>query len=310
MKNKLFLGSLFSAMSAISYSTQASIIKGAISGIPLPVMVFIQSLICLILILPIIVIKNGSKTFQYNSFSKVKKQHFMRTVFSLGISYFLFASLKYMPFLDSVLLYNTFPLFVPIVAFAVLKTKIDKVLYPFILLGFIGAALTMNVDGNIFSFPATYGLLSAICAAFSIVFMRKISKSDDSLKSLYHYFLYSTIISGFVSVPYLSDSGDINFKVLLLIGFMFFIVQYFLTLAATYTTPTVVSMVYYLNIIVSLIISICIFNFFITNKIAIGMILIVAGGLSAIYLQTKRKRYINDVLDSSLTLNSKERAST
>jgi len=290
MKHSLFWGVIFSLLSAFCYSALTTLIKINGVAISVPILVFIQSAFCLVFILPIMFFKFGRASLNLKQFSTIKKQHLFRTVFSLSIGYCLFLAIKKIPYFDAVLLYNAFPLFVPVVAFALLGTKMNKRLWPFILMGFLGVALTMNIDVHLVSLWAVIALLSAVCAAGSIVMMRKISATDNSLKSLYYYFFISTIISGVIAIPEFHEITQTSFMLLMAMSVLFFFVQYFLVLSATYTTAQVVSSTYYSNIIFSLIFSIFLLNNALSLSVIIGMVLIVVGGVGVIFLQKNLKK--------------------
>ncbi|ODN42715.1 EamA family transporter [Piscirickettsia litoralis] len=85
-------GIVLTLFSALSYASLAAVIKNH-PEVPLSLFVFAQSLICLILILPIIGKQN--RTSVKNQF-KTNYLHFhiIRALFSLGISYCLFFRLK------------------------------------------------------------------------------------------------------------------------------------------------------------------------------------------------------------------------
>ncbi len=108
----------------------------------------------------------------------------------------------YMPLFDALLLFNTFPLFVPIIAYFLLGLAITRLIWLFFALGFVGIALILNPDSKVFSFAAGFGLLSAGSAALATVVMRKIAAYDNAIKSLLIYFFISTLISAVVALPY------------------------------------------------------------------------------------------------------------
>ena len=287
MKNYIFIGSLFTLLSALSYSVQISVIKMNVNELSIPVLVFIQSFICLLLIMPIIWIRHGSKCFNITGFSNVKIQHALRAIFSLGISYLLFAALITLPYFDAILLFNSFPLFIPFLGLIILNVSIKNSLWSFIIIGFIGVFLTLKSSSSLISLAALLAISSAVLTAVSIVMIRKISAIDDSLKSLYFYFLLSTLIAGAITIPW--DINIINsWRSLLIIGILFFFMQYFLTLAVTYTTVQTIASVYYSNIIFSLLIAFYFFDGHLNSKIILGMVLIVAGGIGVIALQWQK----------------------
>lgn len=290
MKQSLLLGVIFSLLSAFCYSALTTLIKINGVSISVPILIFIQSAFCLVFILPIMLFKFGPSALNLKQFSSIKKQHLLRTLFSLGISYCLFLAIKKISYFDAVLLYNAFPLFVPALAFVLLGTTMNKRLWPFILIGFLGVAFTLNIDFNLISFGMLIALISALCAAGSIVMMRKISATDNSVKSLYYYFFMSTIISGIIAIPELNELSSSPLMLLIEMSVLFFFVQYFLVLAATFSTPQVVSSMYYSNIIFSLIFAIFLLNSHMTIGVLIGMVFIVLGGMGVIYLQKKSNK--------------------
>ncbi len=284
-KKLFYLGVSFAVFSAFFYASQTAIIKLTMVSMPVPLLMFLQSVISLLLIIPILIKKEGANSINLLSSSKIKSEHLLRTVFSLGISFFLFTALKHMSYFNSLLLYNAFPLFIPLIGLIILGVKLNHKFWPFLFVGFLGVVFTLNVDKNIFSLYSFYALLSGLSAALSIVMIKKISKKDGSLISLYYYFTYSTIICLMFSIPYFRDLAHLNWLVIVVIGALFFLLQYFLVLATVYTTPTIVSSLYYLNIVFSLIFSHYIFNEMMTKVILVGMLCIVVGSAGVIFCQ-------------------------
>jgi len=287
MKQSLFLGVLFSLLSAFCYSVLTALIKINGADISVPLLVFSQRAFCLAFLLPFMLFKYGKSSLNLWKFSEVKKNHLVRAIFSLSIGYCLFLAIKKIPYFDAVLLYNASPLFIPIIAFALLRKKINHRLWPLILAGFLGVALTLNIDNALASLGGLVALLAALFSAGSIVMMRKISATDNSLKSLYYYFFISTIISGVIAAPELHIIPLSMLITLIEMSLLFFFVQYFLVLAATHASPELVSSMYYANIIFSLIFSMVLLNSQLTISVLSGMVLIVVCGIGVIFLQRK-----------------------
>lgn len=289
---KLNLGIFFTLLTALCYAIQTAFVKHSSLNIPIPILIFIQSMISLVLIMPIIYKKYGTTFINPITFSIVKKQHLIRATASLGISYFLFFSLQNDPYFDSMLLYNVFPLLSPVFGFVILNQRINFQTVLFILFGFFGVLLILNPDKNLFSCASCLALFSAFCTALSVTMIKKISYEDDSLKSLYYYFLISLVISGLIIFIFRNYQINANYThilyLALFVGILFFMVQYFLTLATQFSNPIIVSVLYYTNIIFSLLISAFIFHEIILPKTIIGMVFIIIGGLGVIFFQKKQ----------------------
>lgn len=288
--NSTSLGILFTLMSAFFYALQTALVKQTALATPIQMVVFVQSLVSLLLMSPILFKKYGRAFLNPIAFSNVKKLHFIRAVASLGISYFLFFALKKQPYFDSMILYNASPIFVPLLSMLILNQHMRASTWFYIALGFFGVALVLHPDRAIFSFASVLGLCSGICAAISMVMIRKISLTDESLKSVYFYFVWSTLISALVvlfTVHHWAISLK-NLEALVLIGALFFGVQYCLNQAASRTNVVTVSTLYYSNIIFSLFVSDLIFHESLNLRIITGMFLIVVGGVGVIFMQRKR----------------------
>ncbi|MCP4474254.1 MAG: EamA family transporter [Gammaproteobacteria bacterium] len=89
MKNRLLVGALFAILSAAFYAVQTAVIKVNLQQLAIPLMVFFQSVVGLLLIVPIVLIKNRRGLTSYWLSSEVKRYHIVRAVSSLAVSYFL-----------------------------------------------------------------------------------------------------------------------------------------------------------------------------------------------------------------------------
>ncbi len=290
MNNKsIILGTVFTLLSALCYSGQTAFVKSYVFNIPM--LAFLQSLISLVLLSPLLILKYKFGFLNLSEFSQVKKLHLLRTIFSMGISYSLFIALTKGSYFNAMLLYNLFPVIAPILSYFILKQYIRKLSLLFIIIAFIGAALTLNLATGIISVSSCFAIISAFCTAASITMIKKISTHDNSIKSIYFYFLMSTVISGLVALFFMQDI-HFSFAIiapLIAIGALFFAVQYLLVLGTVYANPTIVSVTYYSNIVFSFILSAVFFHDHLSVKIILGMLLIFIGGVSVVLIQMSNK---------------------
>ncbi|MBK2123622.1 DMT family transporter, partial [Fangia hongkongensis] len=243
MKTNHHIGIIFTLLSAFFYAVQAAIIKGIDGSVPVPVLVFIQSLIALIILIPIIgfkQVKSDTSLFK----SKVPVLHIWRTIFSLGISYFLFIALHFVPLVDGVLLANTSPFFIPFILFIFMRQKLQHKMWLPLIAGFIGIILILKPDSHIFDAYSLIALGAGISMALSMTMVRQISAYDNSITIVFYYFLFSTIIAGIVSIAFWTPISLQTVFDLIIIGVLFFLVQYLLVLGLTYTTAQNVGVLY------------------------------------------------------------------
>ncbi|WP_018300482.1 DMT family transporter [Fangia hongkongensis] len=288
MKTNHHIGIIFTLLSAFFYAVQAAIIKGIDGSVPVPVLVFIQSLIALIILIPIIgfkQVKSDTSLFK----SKVPVLHIWRTIFSLGISYFLFIALHFVPLVDGVLLANTSPFFIPFILFIFMRQKLQHKMWLPLIAGFIGIILILKPDSHIFDAYSLIALGAGISMALSMTMVRQISAYDNSITIVFYYFLFSTIIAGIVSIAFWTPISLQTVFDLIIIGVLFFLVQYLLVLGLTYTTAQNVGVLYYSNVIFAAILGMLFFSEVSDFISIIGILLTIISAIVIIRLPAAKK---------------------
>ncbi|MFZ9036014.1 MAG: DMT family transporter [Francisellaceae bacterium] len=262
MQQHLNKGVIFTLLSALIYAIQAAVVKLSGQTTPLPVLVFIQSFVALVLILPIMLRSyHKQRHYKENPFkTKALSLHIWRSIFSLGISYFLFASLSFIPLVDGVLMANTAPFFVPFILLMLTKKPLQHSLWLPLVIGFIGILLILKPDSQLFNPYALIALGAGVSMALSMTMVRRLSAIDNSLSIVFYYFLLSTIIAGIVSLPFWHRMNLADLMSLIIIGALFFFVQYFLVLGLKYANAQIVSALYYANVIFAAIIGAILFD--------------------------------------------------
>lgn len=158
MKESLWLGSLLALLAAVTLTLMNVFVKIIGSDIPVYELIWVRFLIGLILLLPIIFL---SKDFSFKLKSPVK--FLFRTISALLGMAFLFMAVRNMSLTLALLLANTTPLIVPILALIMTGAKITKWGVVGIIVGFIGVAVVLNPGHTSISWVALLALASAFC---------------------------------------------------------------------------------------------------------------------------------------------------
>ena len=172
-----------------------------------------------LLILPLI-FKQGYQPALNSLKTKNLNKHILRTIFSLGISYFLFSAVKFIPLVDAALLVNTAPLMMPFLGLIFLSQKINHRLWLPLIIGFIGVVLVLHPNGEVFQTASLLALAAGVCMAASIMLVRQTSQTDSALTNAFYYFL---ILSSHLPQLRLFYSGRLfpYHKMLILAGIVF-----------------------------------------------------------------------------------------
>lgn len=290
MQYNLVLGVTLSLLGSLFYAVQVALARGYAHGCPLSMMVFIQACVAFVLFLPLL-LKNGVASARRKLHTKKMHLHILRAIASLGINTLIFAAVKYIPLVNAMLLSNTVPLIVPFLAYLYFGHRINHRLWLPIFVGFVGVAIVLKPDSHFFNPADFFALGAAACMSTTMLLVRHLSATDTFEATSFYVFVYSMLISGVVALfNWQSLSGQLWF-ILFLIGVMYFLVQYFMTIALKYANPQLVSSLLYTSIIFSVFIAWGVWGTLPDASMLLGMLCIVVGGILCIradYRHSKR----------------------
>ena len=238
------IGFIFAFFAAFSYSTMALMAKLATEVSP-SAMIFFRNFICLMIFLPSMLKK---KSFKVNN----KPLIIIRACLGFCcLSCFYFAA-KHLKLVDTVLLINTAPLFIPIIIMIWDRVKIPRNRIIAIIIGFFGVLFILKPSFDFLNLAGLIGLFAGVFMAGSMVILRKLSKTEATETILFYFFL-GTVILGFVPMilTWKPFENPMMWVYLVNVGVLGLIFQYLTTKAYTYTTPTRVSVISYLSIVLS-----------------------------------------------------------
>ncbi len=231
-----------------------AMIKWVGGRMPVFEVVFFRALLSLI-ILVLIMFWRGSSFYGKNH-----KLLFLRSVFGfLGIVTSFFAMIK-MNLGNASILLNTFPLFVAIFAPIFIREKFSRINFIFVTLAFVGIIFIIKPTHHIFENVAFLGLLSGICASFSVLAVRRLTLTDTSSVITFYFTLFTSI----ASIPFIINKfvmpTTFEWMLLLGIGFAVTIGQLLMTKAYSYANAAIISPFAYISVILAYIFSIVIWN--------------------------------------------------
>lgn len=283
MQQRLYLGVFLALVATLFYSSLTALNKAYASSIPLPMMVFIQTTVALICFLPILFRHSFKNRSQSNPLKTNRIWlYLLRASLSLGISYFLFSAVRYIPLTNAVLLANTAPLIVPFIAYLFLSQKINHHMWMPIFIGFVGIAFVLQPDGKIFDIASFLAIGAAVCVATSILCVRRLAITESTEAITFYYFLIATIISGLIATQCWVSLPSEIWVILIIGGVLFFLSQYSMTYALKFINAQLVSTLLYMNVINSAVISWFFWDLIPNSSTVIGIALTILGGILCI----------------------------
>ncbi len=193
-KTSLALGVTYLLLAWLFGTIMTIFAKNAELSISVWTIVCIQGLISLVITLPIAFYKKDDIK-RFSSWKYI----IWRSVFSVTAIATMFLAAKYAKLVDVFLLTNTTPIFIPIVAFFWLKTKIPFKMWISILVGFLGIIFVLRPDASLFAHPGVlYALIPGITLSFSQILMRLMADKKETPYAILFYYL---IIISVIALP-------------------------------------------------------------------------------------------------------------
>ncbi len=300
MEASVLKGALLAVMAAVSLTLMSVFVKLIGPNIPVYELIWVRFLMGLILLIPIIVLSPGF------SFKLPNPLRFLlRTISALLGLALLFLAVQRMALAQALLLSNTTPLIVPILAFLMVGAKITRWGILGVVVGFIGVAVVLNPAHASIGWGDLLALTSAFFVALAILQIRLLGKTMVTWPMLFYYFLMSTLLTtpfGLIKVA-VPSSGRI-WLFLLLIGVVGFIYQICSTLSYKLAPVRLTTPILYLNVLLGGIFEWVIWGQKPTLSFLIGCVIIVSGVVITLFLGTPRIKTTGDGYEKNSTHRS------
>ncbi|MCU7932891.1 MAG: DMT family transporter [Candidatus Thiodiazotropha sp. (ex Codakia rugifera)] len=188
-KQNLLLGALFILLSELMFASMGATVKFVTQSLPSEMAVFMRNLFGLALLMPL-VWSHGWVSLRTDIFPV----HLLRSVAGVSAMYCFFYALAHLPLADGMLLKMTSPLFMPLIAWFWLSEPLRQRIFLAIGIGFVGVVLVLNPEGE-FNRIALIGLLGGGLASLAKVSLRRLGRTEPSIRVVFYFALLSSIIS-------------------------------------------------------------------------------------------------------------------
>lgn len=131
------------------------------------------------------------------SFLKPEKTSYLigRAVFGTAASFLYMLSLRYIPIVNATLLFNTAPIFIPLLMVLWLKRSIAKEVWGAVILGFIGIAVIIKPGLSLLTDPGNLlGLFSGIFLAVAYLLIKLLTVTDSGYRIIFYYFVIGMVM--------------------------------------------------------------------------------------------------------------------
>lgn len=293
--NHLMKGVLLILLGYLCNALMSVCAKTLVHTVPMTTIVMFQYWAAALLTLPAI-IKNGLSTI------KTERLGLMLLRCSTGITSFLalFFSIKYLPLVNSVLLQNTYPLFLPIVIWLWLRQAIPKKIWASILIGFLGIILILKPNATIIHPAAIIGLLGGVVSAVSVTCIALLKKTEPTQRILFYTFLPGAILM----TPFLfHDVTHLTFPIIIAligVGSFLYLAQMFIAMSFHYAKASVLAPFCYSAVVFSGLLGWLFWDDVPDSIGFLGIGLVSIGGIITIVLEQRSKKMEISAADEAL----------
>lgn len=211
----------------------------------------------------------------------------LRSLFTFMAFACFFYALRFIPLANALLFNNTFPLFVPLIVWTMVKHHTSYRVWIGIIIGFIGVGFVLKPASDFFQSASMIGLASGVFAAIAVVMIRRLTKTTPVLQILFYNFFICTLLTG-IFLPFEWKSFNTEMLFLLIgVGLCGSAYQFFSTLSYAKTPVRISSPLMFLCIVFGVIADWLIWNKIPDGFTLIGMVCVIVGGTITIYFGQK-----------------------
>jgi drug/metabolite transporter (DMT)-like permease len=189
-RQNFILGAALIVTSEFLFASMGAAVKAVSIGLPIEVVVFMRGLFGVVILIPAALRRLRKDVFV----TQVLHLHMMRAILGVSAMYCFFYALANLQLADGMLLKMTAPLFIPLIAALWLYEKVGIKTWLVVGLGFVGVALVLKPEGE-FNWLALVGLAGGMFAAAAKVTVRRLGKTEPTLRIVLYFSLVVMIIA-------------------------------------------------------------------------------------------------------------------
>jgi drug/metabolite transporter (DMT)-like permease len=275
-RQNLLLGALFILLAEWFFASMGAAVKLVTAELPSEMAVFMRNLFGLGLMLPLVWHRglSGLKT-------AIFPIHLLRSVAGVSAMYCFFYALSQLQLADGMLLKMTSPLFMPLIALFWLGESLRKRILIALGIGFFGVVLVLNPEGE-FSRVALVGLLGGALAALAKVSLRRLGRSEPSVRVVFYFALLSTLISTVPMFWHWQTPNPQQWGLFALVGLMGTLGQLLLTRGYAIASAAAVSPFTYSSVLFGALYGYLFWDEIVSLQFMVGAALIALAGVLAL----------------------------
>lgn len=277
-KHSLWLGSGFIVLAFLANTAQSVFGKYVDSYLSVQAFTFGTFLVAFTLVLLLTALR------QFKDLPTRKGgYHLLRGITGIAGFTLFIAAAQLTSLVDTNVLVNTTPIFIPILALIFLRQRISWQIWLAIVIGFAGMVVVVRPDANILSNPGNLVALAAgFVTAIEFLAVNKLDESETPLTQLFYFLLFGVVVSGCLAIGHFQATPPWVLWMMVATGLCLLAFQFLLIKAYLYAKPHEVGAFQYSSVVFAAIFGIVLFRESISLESIIGAVMICAGGIVSI----------------------------
>lgn len=275
--HSLYRGITLITLAFFSAAVMSALSKAA-HGVPPLVMLSLQYAISFLVFVPSAarIGRAGLKTGRFGL-------HLFRSIAGSACQLLFFMSVRSIPLLDSVLLSNAAPLFIPLVVYVWFRKTVRPLVWVSLLIGLAGIVLIIKPGPETYRNPASLlALFAGLLSAIALVATNTLAEAEPPVRILFYNFGLSTLLLIPLCIAAWKPLSGRQWLLILGVGGCYALTQYFIILAYRYAGAAELSPFNYTVVIFSGLLGWRFFGNVPDAAAILGTILICAGGILSI----------------------------
>ncbi len=227
--------------------------------------------------------------FRIYLWGKNKKFLILRGLFGAGSLIFYFELLQRIPLASATTIFFLAPIFTNILGIFIVREKVYFMQWIFFLISFFGILLVKGFDPRISPVDLLIGIVASVFSGFAQNFVRKLGKDENPMVIILYFPMMTIPFTGILSAIQWSVPVKYDWILLILIGVLTQIAQFFMTRAYQQERISRVANLQYINIVYALLFGFFLFKETFNFLSYLGMFLAVLGVMLNLFFKKSLK---------------------
>ncbi len=221
--------------------------------------------------------------------------HFWRGIVGIVSMSCFFISFAMLPMANATSIHFASPLILTILAIPLLGEQVGRARWTAVIVGLCGVLFMLKPETGGDAEHLTGSLVAlaaAFLAAFAMIFVRKLGRTEHAMTIVFYFSLYGTIMGALAMIFMWNPIGPLTLFLLIMTGLLGGVGQTFLTYAYASAPASYVAPFSYFAMVIAILADILVWGIWPDWRIYVGCPVIIGSGLFIVYRESLKKKSV------------------